>query len=140
MYNTSHLITSFHILHCIIPHQTPSLTLFQTTPHSTSDHHSSPYHISYHTNTSIPFCNTIFQIALYRPHYAAHHMSHCTPFHITYHIRPHAMHSTAHFGSYIGHIVHCTTTSHIAPHFQDNVAPNFTCRSISCIIASFLDI
>ena len=39
-----------HILHCIIPHQTPSLTLFQTTPQrSTSHHHSSQSHISYHT-------------------------------------------------------------------------------------------
>ena len=40
----SHLTTSLppH-LHSIIPHQTPSRTLTQTTPHSTSHHHSSPY-------------------------------------------------------------------------------------------------
>ena len=126
--------TLHHSTSNTISHIIPNHTTFHVRPFLTISH------ISYHTNTSIPFCNTIFQIALYRPHYAAHHMSHCTPFHITYHIRPHAMHSTAHFRSYIGHIVHCTTTSHIAPHFQDNVAPNFTCRSISCIIASFLDI
>ena len=42
MYNTDIAIASctslhhyHHILHCIIPHQTPSLTLFQTTPHHT---------------------------------------------------------------------------------------------------------
>jgi len=117
IYITSHLITSFHyILHCIIPHQTPFLTLFQTTPHSTSDHHSSPYHISYHTNTSIPFCNTIFQIALYRPHYAAHHMSHCTPFHITYHVRPHSMYSTAHFRSHHILAILCIAPPHLTSH------------------------
>ena len=51
-----------HILHCIFPHQTPSLTLFQATPHSTSHHHRfSPYR-TFHIDTvphTIPICNTI---------------------------------------------------------------------------------
>ena len=36
-------------------------------------------HILYHTSTSIPLCNTIFQIAPYRPHCTLH----CTLLHIT---------------------------------------------------------
>ena len=143
MWNVYHIVP-----YRIIP---PHFTLHHSTSNTISDiipnhttFHVRPFlaisHILYHTNTSIPFCNTIFQIALYRPHYASHHMSHCTPFHVTYHIRPHSMYSTAHFRSHHiyrpyyalhHHISHRTTFS------RHNVAPNFTCRSISCIIASF---
>ena len=102
----SHLITSHyghHILYCIIPHQTPSLALFQTTPHSTSHHHSSPshtfhiapaplaehystlqYHISNHT-ISATLCITPLASRT-EPHYMLQ----------TYHIRPHSMYSTPH--------------------------------------------
>ena len=127
--------------HHIIPphftlHHSTSNTVSDIIPNHTTFHVRPSFltitHISYRTNTSIPLCNTIFQIALYRPHYASHHISHCTQFHITYHIMPHFMYSTAHFRSR-----HILATSCIAPHFQDNIAPHFTCRSISCIIASF---
>ena len=96
----SHLIASHyghHILYCIISHQTPSLALFQTTPHSTSHHHSSPshtfhiapaplaehystlqYHISNHT-ISATLCITPLASRI-APHYTLQ----------TYHIRLHA--------------------------------------------------
>ena len=91
MYNTLplHLAHHYghHILHCIIPHQTLSLALFQTTTF-----HVTPFiavsHISYRTSTSrsalFRFCNTHF-----KSHHIGHIMhhtidiSHCTLFHIT---------------------------------------------------------
>ena len=115
----------YHIApHRIIP---PHFTLHHSTSNTISDiipnhttFHVRPFltisHISYHTNTSIPFCNTIFQIALYRPHYASHHMSHCTPFHVTYHIRPHSMYSTAHFRSHHILAILCIAPPHLTSH------------------------
>ena len=95
MYNTSHLITSFHVLHCIIPHQTPSLTLFQTTPQfhitlsfitishqhlSLAAHYSTlQYHVSNRT-ISATLCIT--------PHLALHPIFTLLTYHITPHFRP----------------------------------------------------
>ena len=87
MYNTLplHLAShyGYHILNCIIPHQTPSLVLFHTTPHSAS-HHSSPsrpFHIA-PAPLAAHFHFTIFE----KSHHIGHITplsSHCTPFHIT---------------------------------------------------------
>ena len=112
----SHLVASLP-LHFTLHHST-SNTVSDIIPNHTTFHVRPSFltitHISYRTNTSIPLCNTIFQIALYRPHYASHHISHCTQFHITFHITPHSMYTTPHFRSYIGHIMHRTT--YLAPH------------------------
>ena len=88
----SHIIitTTFYIAH-----QTPSLTLFQTTPHSTSRHHSSPYRTTSAT---------------------LHSISHYVPHNATFH----ALHATFRITSYIGHIMHRPTTSHITPHFTQH--------------------
>ena len=88
----SHLTTSLPP-HFISRHSTSNAIsdIFQTTPHSMSHHHSSPYHtfritqhLSQHT---IPLCNTIFQNRT---------ISHCTRHFtlLTYHITPHSMYST----------------------------------------------
>ena len=76
-----------HILHCIIPHRTPSLT-FQATPHSKSHHHQfSPYRTFHITPTPL----------------AAHYST------LQYHIGFESHH--------IGHIMHRTTSSRAAPYF-----------------------
>ena len=106
-----------HSLHCIIPKR-HLMTVFHTTSHVTPFLTISVTHfiLRQHLST-IPLCNTIFQIAPYRPHYASHHISHCTPFHITFHITPHSMYSTPHFRSH--HILATlrTTTCRITSHF-----------------------
>ena len=109
-------------LHCIIPHQTPSLTLFQTI-------HVTPSfltvsHISYHTSTSR---STLFHFAIpyFKSHRIGHIMHHTTsriapyftssyvPHSTTFHVVP----ATFHIPPYIGHIMRHTTTSRITPHF-----------------------
>ena len=82
------------------------LTLFQTTPHSTSRHHSSPYHIPlYHDLISN---RTTSRIA---PHFTLR-SAHNATFHV--------FHATFQITPYIGHhILHLTTLhriSHAAPH------------------------
>ena len=130
-------------LHCIIPHQTPSLTLFQTTPHSMSHHHSSSYHtfritpaplaahystLHYHISN-----RTVSATLCITPHLALHPISHQVAFHIT----PHYMYFTPHFISH--HILDtlCIAPPHLASHHILHIAPHFTCRSTSCIVASF---
>ena len=81
-----------HILHCIIPHQTPSLTLFQTTPHSTSDHFST-FHIAV-TSTS---CSALFHFTI--PYFKSHHLGH--------------MHHTRHLHCTPESQYWCTTQRHI---------------------------
>ena len=116
MYITSHLIASFHhILHCINPHQTSSLTLFQTTPHSTSDH-SSPYHTFHITPTPL-FHFAILYFKLHCiSHIVQHTTSHCTPFHVTYHKRPHSMYSMAYFRSHHILAILCIAPPHLTSH------------------------
>ena len=116
-----------HILHCIFPHQTPSLTLFQATPHSTSHHRFSPYR-TFHIDTvphTIPICNTI-QIAPYR--LALHPIFKFLTCHIPCtlrHISDHAIYWPHHL---------CIAPPYlVAPHFTQDVAPHFTC-STACII------
>ena len=118
--------------HHIIPHQTPSLTLFQTTPHSTSDHHFSPYHtfhitpaplaahystLQYHISNrtiSATLCITPLTSRI-APHFTL----------LMYHITPHSMYSTPHqfqITPYIGHIYRTTTSR----------TPHFTCSTSDC--------
>ena len=118
-----------HSLHCIIPKR-HLMTVFHTTSHVTPFLTISVTHfiLRQHLST-IPLCNTIFQIAPYRPHYASHHISHCTQHFtlLTYHIAPHSMYfSTPHLSASHHHISHHTTLLH-------NTAQHFTC-STSCII------
>ena len=81
-----------YILHCIFPHQTPSLTLFQAT-HSTSHHHRfSPYR-TFHIGTSR---STLFNFAI--------------PY-IYIGLKSHP----------IGHIMHHTTSSGTAPHHSFHI-------------------
>lgn len=106
-------------------HQIPSLTSFQTTPHSSpylafhitinphyhthfiSHHHSSPYH-TFHITDAVTFRSTLFHsLAMpltfhIAPHTGniMHHISHCTPFHITFHITPHSMYPSPHLRSH----------------------------------------
>ena len=92
--------------------------------------------ISLDTSTSrtLALCNTIFQIALYRSHYAT--ATSRTPFHITFHIMPHALYSTPHFRSRILATL-CIVPPHLASHhILHHIALHFTCRSTSCIIPS----
>ena len=66
-------------------HQITSLT-FQTTPHSTSHHHSSPYRVSYHT--TIPHHITHISYHTIIPHHITHFiLHHSSPYH-TFHITP----------------------------------------------------
>ena len=124
-FTTTFYIASFHVKHRLGHYSKPL--------HSTSHHHSSPYHtwvvshqhLSQHT---IPLCSTIFQIAPYRPHYASHHISHCFPI-PQYALRNATfMYSTFQVTIYWPHYA-----SHYILH---NIVPHFTC-STSCIIASF---
>ena len=77
-------LTPHHIiplsLQCIIPHQTPSRTLFQTTPHSRSHHHSSPYR-TYSTLHLIPHHSRIRMNKAQHPTsgIAKHNTSHRIP-------------------------------------------------------------
>ena len=111
--------------HIIPPHFTLHHLTISTShghiPHSTSQHHSSPYrpfHIAPAPLAAHYSTNTIFKIApLISPHYASRHISHCIPFYITFHITPHSMYSTPHLRS--RHIV-ATTTSPITPHFTQH--------------------
>ena len=110
MWNVTHC-------HCIIPHQRPFLT-FQTAPHSTSHHHSSPYHTSiaaHYSTLQYHISNRTISASLC--------ISRCTPFQITFHITPHSMYSMLfQITPYIGHIMPCTfytplhRISHAAPH------------------------
>ena len=91
----THRTSSHHFTSNTISDIIPNTTPFHLTPSFLTISH-----ISYHTSTSSPLCNTIFQIAPYRPHYASHHISHCTPFHIMFHITPHSMYTTPLFRSH----------------------------------------
>ena len=108
---------SFHILHCIIPHQTP--TVFQSTPHCTSHHHSSQYYTFHITSTSR---STLFHFLIY---FASRHISHCIPFYVLHYV-PH--NATFQITLYIGHI----SLPH-PPHFTQ-----FSCTAFrilhNCII------
>ena len=116
----SHLIASLrHILHCIIPHQTQSLALFQTTPQSTSHHRSSTCRTFHNTSPR----STLFHFAIpyfksphvsatlcISPHLALHPISQYVPNNATFHV----LHATFQITPYIGHIM-C-----IAPHLASH--------------------
>ena len=112
----SHLITSFHhILHCIIPHQTPSLTYSKPHHipcHTIILHHITPcvshQHISQHI---MPLCNTIFQIAAtYASRHISHPISHYIPHNTTFHVLHATFRVTTHWPHYASHhILHRTT-------------------------------
>ena len=61
-----------HILHWLIPHQTPSLTLFQATPHSTS-HHQFCHHIA---PTPLAHYSTLQYHIGFKSHHIGHIMHH----------------------------------------------------------------
>ena len=108
----SDLITSFHhILHCIIPHQTPSLTYsipHHVPWHTIILHHITPFvshqHLSQHV---MPLCNTIFQIAAT---YASRHISHPIPHNTTFHVLHATFGVTIYWPHYASHrhILHRT--------------------------------
>ena len=141
MWNVYH-IAPHHIIppHFTLHHSTsntisdiiPNHTTFHVWPFLTISHFISHQHLYSILQYYISNC-TVSATLCSTPHVALHPISHYIPHKATFHV----LHGTLQITSYIGHIMHCTTTSHIAPHFQDNVAPNFTCRSISCINASF---
>ena len=134
MYNTLPLNLSCTSSHVIPPpftllesfHIENRLTLFQTTPHSTSHHHSSPYrtfHITFHITQAIPLCNTIISsrpisaTLCITPHLALRPISHYVPHNATFHV----LHTIywPHYASHHHHILHLTTLnriSHAAPH------------------------
>ena len=91
-----------HILHCIIPHQTPSLTLFQTTPHSTSDHFS--YH-TFHIAETSTSCSALLHFTI--PYFKSHHLGHM---HHTTRIAPPSRNTDVPHNATF-HVLHATSVS-----------------------------
>ena len=95
-------IASFHIKHHLW-HSRPH----HSDPHHTIIPHSRTFHITRYLqqHTAIPLCNTIFEIAPYRPHYAWHwHFASCTPLCNTiFEIAPYRPHYAWHW-----HFASCT--------------------------------
>ena len=118
----AHLVISFHhILHCIIPHQTPSLTLipnyatFHVTPALLAISH-----ILYYTSTSR---STPYSPLQYHISDRTISATLCiTPLTSRISCTPHSMYSTPHVSDdaiYWPHLL-CTTTSHTTPHFTQH--------------------
>ena len=124
MWNVYHIVP-----HRIIP---PHFTLHHSTSNTISD--IIPNHTTLHVRPSfltishfishqhlysilqyyISNC-TVSATLCITPHVALHPISRYIPHKAIFHV----LHGTFQITSYIGHIMHCTTTSHIAPHFQD---------------------
>ena len=129
-HSTTFYIASFHIKHHLSHYSKPHHIPRQTIPHHITYFISHQhlysilqYYIS-NCTVSATLCST--------PHVAMHPISHYIPHKATCH----ALHGTFQiiYWPYCAlhhHISHRTTFS------RHNVAPNYTCRSISCIIASF---
>ena len=108
-----------HILHCIIPPQTPILTLFQATPHSTSHHQFSPYRTScfishQHLSQHIILSTLQYHIGL-KSHHICHIMHHATSSRTAphFHIPDVPHNATFQITPYIGHIIVIYASHHI---------------------------